>query len=140
MTETTERVRRGEAAAHTVTPTRARALDDPIPTPVALGLLAAWLLGLTWLFAISPDPDPAAQPSVLDALISTAMFGSWLAAFVGLGGRRRFGLIATIGGGLLLAGAGVLCGVTGHTGLWIPIQIGVGVGLAAFGGLAARLA
>ncbi len=139
MTVTTDRVRRDEVAAHPGSRARSRALDDAIPAPVALGLLAAWLFGLIWLFAISPAPDPAAEPSGLDAVISTAMFGSWLAAFIGLGGRRRFGLVATIGGGLLLAGAGVLCGLTGHTGLWIPIQIGVGAGLSAAGVLAARL-
>ena len=118
---------------------RRRSLDDSIPTSVSLALLAAWLLGLTWLFAISPEPDPSQPTSLVDNLISTAMFGSWLGAFVGLGAHRRFGLVSTVGGGLLLAGAGVLCGITGHTGLWIPIQIGVGIGLAAMGALASRL-
>ena len=48
-------------------------------------------------------------------------------------------LVASIGAGLLIAGAGVLCGITGHTGLWIPVQIGVGSGLAAAGGFGMKL-
>lgn len=114
-------------------------MDDVIPWSVSGALLAAWLGGLTWLFAISPSPDPTQPISLTDELISLAMFGSWLAVFTGLGARRRFGLAASIGAGLLIAGAGVLCGVTGHTGLWIPIQIGVGAGLAAMGGLGMKL-
>ena len=118
---------------------RRRSLDDVIPWSVSGALLVAWLGGLTWLFAISPAPDPSQPISVVDEVISSAMFGSWLAVFTGLGARRRFGLVAGVGAGLVIAGAGVLCGVTGHTGLWIPIQIGVGSGLAALGGLSLKV-
>ncbi|MDJ0961245.1 MAG: hypothetical protein QNJ88_11335 [Acidimicrobiia bacterium] len=114
-------------------------MDDIIPWSVSGTLLVAWLAGLTWLFAISPSPDPSQPISLTDEVISLAMFGSWLAVFTGLGARRRFGLAASIGAGLLIAGAGVLCGIAGHTGLWIPIQIGVGSGLAALGGLGMKL-
>lgn len=123
----------------TETPAIGRSFDVTIPTRVSLAVLAAWVLGLSWLFAISPEPDPANPASTLDTVIALAMLGSWTAAFAGLGARRRFGLTATTAGGVLLAGAGVLCAATGHTGLWIPIQIGVGVGLSALGGLASRL-
>jgi hypothetical protein len=127
------------SANRTDAPVIGRSFDVTIPTSVSLALLAAWVLGLTWLFAISPEPDPANPASTLDTVIALAMLGSWTAAFAGLGARRRFGLHATIAGAVLLAAAGVLCAATGHTGLWIPIQIGVGVGLASLGGLASRL-
>ena len=118
---------------------RRRSMDDVIPRSVAGALLLAWLGGLAWIFAISPAPDPTQPISAVDEIISLAMFGSWLAVFTGLGARRRFGLVASIGAGLLIAGAGVLCGITGHTGLWIPVQIGVGSGLAAADGFGMKL-
>jgi hypothetical protein len=92
------------------------------------------------LFSITPEPDPSEPVAALDAVISTAMLASWIAALIGLGTRRRFGLAATGAGGSLLAGAALLCAVTGHTGLWIAAQVGVGVTLAAAGRVAARIA
>jgi hypothetical protein len=133
-----DRVRSAPAASAGLAERR-RSMNDTIPWSVSGALLLAWLGGLTWLFAISPSPDPAQPITLTDEVISLAMFGSWLAVFTGLGARRRFGLAASIGAGLLIAGAGVLCGVTGHTGLWIPIQIGVGSGLAALSGLGMKL-
>lgn len=59
--------------------------------------------------------------------------------FAGLVTRQRFGITAGIAGGVLLAGAGFLCLATGHTGMWIAIQIMVGIGLTAVSATAARL-
>ena len=116
-----------------------RSLDDTIPLLVVGLLGAAWVAGLAWIFAIAPEADPSEPVGALDFVLSSAMFASWLAVFSGLGTRRRFGITATVVGGVLLAIGGVVCGLTGHTGLWIPVQIGVGLGLAGIGTVANRL-
>jgi hypothetical protein len=135
---------RTDAEAHIVDAAKAppqprRSLDDTIPLLVVGLLSAAWVAGLAWIFAIAPEADPDEPIGALDFVLSSAMFASWLAVFSGLGTRRRFGITATIGGGVLLAVGGVVCGLTGHTGLWIPVQIGVGLGLAGTGTVANRL-
>lgn len=116
-----------------------RSMDDLIAPQVAGALLAAWVLGLAWLFSIAPDADPSEPITAFDLFIANVMLGSWVAVFAGLSTRRRFGIAASIVGGLLVAGAGVLCGLAGHTGLWIAVQIGVGVGLAGLGTAAAKV-
>ena len=120
-------------------PQHRRSLDDTIPLLVVALLGAAWIAGLAWIFAIAPEADPNEPVGAVDFVLSSAMFASWLAVVSGLGTRRRFGITATIVGGVLLAIGGVVCGLTGHTGLWIPVQIGVGLGLAGIGTVANRL-
>ena len=136
----------------TMTPTRAsrrateqgkaqpRRFDDSVSGRSVMVVAAAWVLGLGWVFAVTPAPDPAATPSVLDALVQSVMLLSWIGVIVGLATRQRWGLVAGTIGGVVLAAGGVLCLVTGHTGFWIAIQIGVGVGLAAFSYRVSRLA
>jgi CHASE2 domain-containing sensor protein len=90
---------------------------------------------------ISPvPPDNAPPPSALDVVVQTAMLGSWLALLGGIATRRRFLFGASIAGGAVLAGAGLLCLATGHTGMWIAAQIGAGIGLAGLGYGASRVA
>jgi hypothetical protein len=115
-------------------------LDDVVSRRSVLVVAAAWILGLGWVLAVTPSPDPAARPSLLDGVVQSVMLLSWFGVIAGLATRRRWGLAAgTVGGGVLAAG-GVLCLVTGHTGFWIAIQIGVGIGLAALSHRMSRLA
>ena len=115
-------------------------LDDTVPGRSVAVVAAAWLIGLGWVFAVTPTPDPGATPSTLDALVQSVMLVSWIGVITGLAARRRWGLVAGTIGGVVLAAGGVLCLVTGHTGLWIAIQIGVGTGLAAISHRVSRLA
>lgn len=127
-------------AHHTATAPEPRTLaTDTIPTGVAAVLFAAWVAGLAWVFAITPAPDPTVPISTLDVVISLALYGSWGAVATGLAKRRRFGIAAGIVAGLMLAGAGLLCLATGHTGMWIAGQILAGCGLAAVSIVAARI-
>lgn len=119
---------------------RTRRLDDTVPVRSILVVATAWAIGLGWLFAVTPAPDPAATPSALDALVQSVMLMSWIGVIIGLATRQRWGLVAGSIGGLVLAAGGVLCLLTGHTGFWIAIQIGVGVGLAALSHRVSRLA
>lgn len=114
--------------------------DAPVPFKVVAAIGLAWLAGIAWLMTISPAPpeDPPAL-SALDVIVQSAMLGSWLAVLAGVVTRQRFVFGASVVGGLVLAGAGLLCLATGHTGLWIPAQIGTGLGLAGLGYGAARI-
>ena len=119
---------------------RRRRLDDIVPGRSVAVVATAWVLGLGWVIAVTPSPDPAAAPSALDELVQSVMLLSWIAVIVGLATRQRWGLVAGTIGGVVLAAGGVLCLVTGHTGFWIAIQIGVGVGLATLSHRVSRLA
>ncbi len=119
---------------------RPRRLDDTVSGRSVMVVAAAWVIGLGWVFAVTPASDPAATPSVLDSLVQSVMLISWMGVIAGLASRLRWGLVAGTIGGVVLAAGGVLCLVTGHTGFWIAIQIGVGVGLAALSHRVSRLA
>jgi hypothetical protein len=112
---------------------------DPIPTGVAAALFAAWVAGLAWVFAITPAADPTVPITTMDVVVSLALYGSWGTVATGLARRRRLGITAGIVAGIMLAGAGVLCLATGHTGIWIAGQIVAGCGLAALSTVAARI-
>ena len=115
-------------------------LDDTVSVRSVTVVAAAWLIGLGWVFAVTPAPDPAATPSTLDALVQSVMLISWLGLISGLATRQRWGLVAGTIGGIVLAAGGLLCLATGHTGFWIAIQIGVGTGLAVLSHRVSRLA
>jgi hypothetical protein len=116
-----------------------RSNSDPIPAGVAAALFGLWVAGLAWVFAVTPAPDPAVPITALDAVVSLALYGSWGAVAVGLARRQRLGITAGIVAGLMLAGAGLLCLATGHTGMWIAGQIVAGSGLAAASATAGKL-
>lgn len=112
---------------------------EPVPKSIAAGLLVAWVLGVAWIFAISPEPDPNVPISTLDVVVSLALYGSWGAILSGLARRRQFGMTAGVVGGIMLSGAGFLCLATGHTGAWIAAQIVTGAVLAGLSGAASRI-
>jgi len=104
--------------------------EDVLSRSVVTFAAAAWVVFLAISWAVQPAPaDPDTPLSVSAALVGIAFHGALLAAAVGLGMRRRFGLIAGIGGGLALVGAAVVCWAGGHTGAWIAVQFTSGVGL-----------
>ncbi len=112
---------------------------ERIPWVVALGVALAWIVGLWVVFSLAPAPDPNEAPSLLGLIIGDLLWMSLLVGFVGMGMRRRWGLMASfLGGGVLLFGA-VACQLTGHTGTWLAAQYVAGGSLAAFswGGLKA---
>ncbi len=100
-----------------------------------VGHVAAWVAVLIVLEIISPAPDPAAVIPTSALLLSTAftLALGWL--IVGLVQRGRHALGASMLGGALLAIGAVMCSLAGHTGLWIPTQLVMGMGLI---GLSAR--
>lgn len=105
-------------------------IDGSIPVSAAIAAAVAWVGFVSLSFAVQPPPDPAAAPSAVAELISLLFTGAMLAAIAGLGTRRRWGLMASIGGGLVMIAASTFCYAGGHTGAWIAVQLAAGVGLA----------
>jgi hypothetical protein len=130
MTDTRERV-----AEHVVPSTNDRGprptgLDESISLTAAVAAGLAWIVFVSLSFAVQPPVDPATPPSAMGEVLSLLFTGSMLAAIAGLGARHRWGLLASIGGGLVMVAASVFCYLGGHTGAWIAVQLAAGVGLA----------
>ena len=137
MIQTTPRRRGTQAAAES----RAapRRLDDSIRTQIAALAGLAWVVLLPIALAAQPAPDPAEPPSPLGDTISLVFTAMLFGSMVGLTMRRRWGVLATLGGGATMMVAASLCYLTGHTGAWIAIQFVAGAALAASGRLLDRV-
>jgi len=92
----------------------------------------AWVTFMGISMAVQPPaPDPTAPIALSAVVVGLAFHSALFAAAAGLGTRHRYGLWATLAGGLVMIGAAVLCYWGGHTGTWIAVQLGSGVGLTA---------
>lgn len=130
MTDTRERVDENAVLSINDPVQRPTGLDESIPLTAAIAAAAAWIVFVSLSFAVQPPPDPAAPPSAMAEVLSLLFTGSMLAAIAGLGARHRWGLLASIGGGLVMIVASISCYVGGHTGAWIAVQLAAGAGLA----------
>lgn len=110
---------------------------DRIPGILALGVGVSWIVMLQGVMSLAPPADPS--PPVWSILIGDLLLLSLLAGAVGLGMRRRWGLLASLGGGAVLLVGAVGCQLIGHTGLALAAQYLAGGALMAFsvGGLRA---
>ena len=125
--QTPERPQTSEPAA-VPRPPRA-AGDDHIPASLAVGLAGAWVILFGVSLAVEPTPDPAATPSALGVLLSTALLLAVMTTALGLALRERWALYASLAGGAVLTTAAATCFLTGHTGSWIGIQAACGLAL-----------
>jgi hypothetical protein len=117
-------------------PRRPTALGKVISGWEALAIAAAWILAVTGLTAISPAPTDEAQPPLVVALNLAFNLGFFGALAAAIARRRAIYVAGMVAGGAMAIMAG-MCGLSGHTGLWIPAQGLVGLGFVAYG--AARL-
>ena len=102
-----------------------------LPDVVVHGL--AWIAALITLEIIAPEADPNAVMAPYAVVLSMAFTLSLIWALVGLVRHERHGLWASVAGGTVMAIAAVTCGLEGHTGLWVPTQLILGLGLIALG-------
>jgi hypothetical protein len=130
MIDTRERVDEYAVLSMNDPAQRSTGLDESISPTAAIAAAAAWIVFISLSFAVSPPPDPAAPPSAMAEVLSLLFTGSMLGAIAGLGARHRWGLLASIGGGLVMIVASISCYVGGHTGAWIAVQLAAGAGLA----------
>ena len=97
-------------------------LGSRIPGEVAL------MMGVVWyvLFLIGTAVEPSTENAlpVIDAVLGWVMLGAIAATAVGLGARRRWGLVASTGGAGLFTAMVVACPTTGHHALaaWWFVQ------------------
>lgn len=115
---------------------------DPRPVgPSAVGGRLAGVLGGAWVavlaLALAVEPAPASGSTsepVWAGVLAVAMVAALTATAVGLAGRQRTGLLASLAAaGLGLVGA-VLCPASGHhasVGAWWYLQMGGFAALAA---------
>ncbi len=92
--------------------------------PVAMGL--AWYAAFSLVSATTPEPPRPEAVSAWDGAIYLALFAAIGAMAVGLARRARFGLMASVGAGLVMLGLVVACPLTGHheqVGAWWFAQL-----------------
>jgi hypothetical protein len=127
--ETTTATSHDEAA--TAAPSRPRRLMGSISGPEAMAIVAFWLVSTSMLTAMAPAPDPV-QPPLIIALNVIFNVG-FITALGGAILRRGFTLAGSMAAGAAMAIAATMCGLDGHTGLWIPAQFVFGAGILAYG-------
>ena len=107
---------------------------DAVPRWAPVALAVAWLATLQVVYALEPAPARDGPSPGWAVAFEIAFVAALTATAMGLAGRRRLGLVASVGAvGVALFGA-VMCPVSGHhvaVGAWWYIQLGV---LAALGG------
>jgi hypothetical protein len=104
-----------------------RRLDDRMPLRLVVAVAALWLVSLYVVFSLAPAPtgDPTATAIAVGVAFDLAVI-STLAGFAVM---QRWGLLSSaVGGGVLLAGAG-LCSLGGHTGGWLVAQYVTGAAI-----------
>ena len=107
--------------------TARRRLDDRIPLRLVLAVAALWMVSLYVVFSLAPAPT--GDPSATAVAVGVAFDLSILATLAGFAALRRWGLLASAGGGVvLLVGAG-LCSLGGHTGGWLVAQYVTGAAI-----------
>ena len=93
--------------------------------PLALGL--AWYAAFSLVSATTPEPPRPEAVSALDTAIYLVLFAAIGAMAVGLARRARFGLLASVGAGLVMLALVVACPLSGHheqVGAWWFGQLG----------------
>ena len=110
-----------------------------IPAWMALAMAVMWFLGLAITFGVQPSPpEPAPEPTAFGLFISTALMVAIYVIAAGAFARQRWGLVASMGGGLVLFAAATGCFLDGHNGLWLTTQFLVAAGLIASSGAALK--
>ncbi len=115
-------------------PDRARRrADGKLATSVVAIHALAWVASLVVLEIVAPAADPNAVMPGYAVLLSMAFTISLGWTLVGLVRHDRQGVWASMAGGGVMAIAAITCGLEGHTALWVPTQLALGLGLVGLG-------
>jgi len=93
-------------------PVPRRAMGERIDVRVAVGLGVAWFVLPEIAVALEPTaqhPDPA-----IGVFLGYVMTGVFVALLIGLAMRRRWGLVTSLGGAMLMTAMAVACPTSGH--------------------------
>ena len=116
-------------------PREPRRFDDRVGRGWAIATAAAWIVGISVILAISPEPaDPAAASTLAEALGMLIALGMSITV-LGLATRHRFGFAAAAGTGGTLLLMSLACPVSGHHtfGAWWLGELAIVTGLTALG-------
>ena len=106
-------------------------LNERVDPKVAIGVGVSWFV----LYSIGAELEPAPNRSepVLGVILGVALISLFVAALVGLGMRRRWGIGLSLVGALTLTVMSVMCPVSGHHtfGAWWYVQMLCALGLVA---------
>jgi predicted transporter len=113
-------------------------LNERIETKVAVGVGVSWFV----LYSIGAELEPAPNRSepLLGVLLGVALVSLFVAALVGIGMRRRWGLGLSLVAATTLTVMSVMCPVSGHHtfGAWWYGQMLCALGLVAISFAALR--
>ena len=112
-----------------------RRLDDRVGRGWVLATAAAWLVGISVILALSPEPaDPAAASTLAEALGMLIAFGMSITV-LGLATRQRFGFAAAAATGGAMMVMSLACPVSGHHtfGAWWLGELAIVTGLTTLG-------
>jgi len=143
MPTTEERAPETIAAAAPVRPAPADTrswLGQRISTEAAIMLGTVWYVLFSIGVAVEPQTDASAP--VLATALGFVSLGLLALMAVGLVARRRWGLLAALGGGGLFLALSVACPTTGHhpVAAWWFVQMACAVGLVGASAYALRRA
>lgn len=116
-------------------PPEPRRFDDRVGRGWVIATAAAWIVGISVILAISPEPaDPAAASTLAEALGMLIALGMSITV-LGLATRHRFGFAAAAGTGGTLLAMSLACPVSGHHtfGAWWLGELAIVTGLTALG-------
>ena len=87
-------------------------LMERISARMALAVGVSWFV----LFSIGAELEPATDQSepFVGILLGTALIAMFVATLVGLGMRRRWGLVTSLGAAVTLTAMSIMCPVSGH--------------------------
>lgn len=108
-----------------------RTPQDRISPSVVVTHGLAWVVALVVLEIIGPASDPEAVLPAYAVGLSLAFTVALAWTFFGLVRHERHGVWASMFGGGVMAVAAVTCGLEGHTELWVPTQLVMGIALVA---------
>jgi peptidoglycan/LPS O-acetylase OafA/YrhL len=136
-----ERAERDERDVVATRPETREWLGQQVSGTLALVVGVSWYVLFSLAVALEPAADnPDAIPAWLAGAIDFTLLGLLAVTAAGLITRRRFGLVAALGGAALFLAMAVACPVSGHHtfGTWWYGQMACAIGLVAITGSALR--
>ena len=97
-----------------------------IPTALAIIVTVLWAATLAITFSLEPAADPDASVSAMAIATSMIFTYAILTTGVGMLLRQRWGLGASLFGGIVMLVAATTCLAGGHSGGWLVAQFVTG--------------
>ena len=110
---------------------RLRDGDGRIPSGMAIIVAVLWVATLAITFSLEPAADPDVPLSAVAVVTSMLFTYAILTTGIGMLMRQRWGLAASLGGGIVMLGGAGTCLAGGHSGGWLFAQLVAGALMTA---------